>query len=85
MERETPAEVASWASQNIRRDADVHLADDPRWARAVSLLEMQPQLDRAGYGEIAGLETPPQELDLTPPAPRSRLAGLMERARRRGR
>jgi hypothetical protein len=81
--RETPAEVTGWATKNIRRDADIHLADDPRWARAVALLEMRPELDRAGYGEIAALETPPEPLDLTPPKPRSRLAGLVGRARRR--
>jgi hypothetical protein len=81
--RETPAEVAAWAKDNIRGDASVHLADDPRWARAVALLEMGPELERAGYGEIAALEPEPEPLDLTPPAPRSRLAGLMVRARRR--
>jgi hypothetical protein len=83
MGRETPADVAGWATQNVRRDADVHLAEDPRWARAVALLRMGPQLERAGYGEIAGLEAPTQPLDLTPPKPRSRLAGLVGRARRR--
>jgi hypothetical protein len=81
--RSTPSEVSAWAAENIRRDANVHLADDPRWARAAALLEMQPELERAGYGEIAALETEPQPLDLTPPPARSRLAGLMGRARRR--
>ena len=81
--RSTPAEVSAWAAENIRRDASVHLADDPRWARAVALLEMQPELERAGYGEIAALEPEPQALDLTAPPPRSRLAGLMGRAKRR--
>jgi hypothetical protein len=81
--RSTPRAVASWASENIRTDASVHLADDPRWARAVALLEMQPELERAGYGEIAALEPHPEPLDLTPPEPRSRLAGLVGRAKRR--
>jgi hypothetical protein len=81
--REAPQPVADWATQNIRRAAEVHLADDPRWARAAALLEMQPELDRAGYGEVAALEQPPEPLDLTPPTARSRLAGLMGRARRR--
>jgi hypothetical protein len=44
---------------------------------------MGPQLQAAGYGEITELELPPEPLDLTPPKPRSRLAGLMGRARRR--
>ncbi len=83
--RETPAPVAEWATQNIRSDASVHLADDPRWARAAALLEMQPELDRAGYDDIAALEPDPKPLDLTPPEPRSRLSGLMGRARRRQR
>ncbi len=81
--RAVPAEVSGWAVANIRRDARVHLADDPRWARAVALLEMQPELEHAGYGDIAALEADPQPLDLTPPPPRSRLAGFMGRARRR--
>jgi hypothetical protein len=81
--RETPAGVAEWSTENIRRDAEIHLADDPRWARAAGLLQMGPQLERAGYGEIAALESPAQPLDLEPPTPRSRLAGLMGRARRR--
>ena len=37
----------------------VHLADDPRWARAVALLEMQPELEHAGYGDIVALEPDP--------------------------
>jgi Sulfotransferase family len=81
--RATPAAVAGWAAENIRRDASVHLGDDPRWARAAALLEMGPELQRAGYGEIAALEPEPQPLDLTPPPPRSRLSGFMGRARRR--
>ena len=28
-----PEPVAEWAADNIRREATVHLADDPRWAR----------------------------------------------------
>lgn len=83
--RSTAPEVAEWAAQNIRREASVHLADDPRWARAVALLEMQPDLERAGYSEIAALEPRPHPLDLTPPQPQSRLAGFMGRARRQPR
>jgi hypothetical protein len=82
-QRATPAAVTAWAAENIRRDASVHLGDDPRWARAAALLEMGPELERAGYGEIAALEPEPQALDLTPPPPRSRLSGLIGRARRR--
>jgi hypothetical protein len=81
--RSTPDAVTGWATENIRSDASVHLGDDPRWARAAALLEMQSELERAGYGEIAALEPEPEALDLTPPAPRSRLAGLVGRARRR--
>jgi hypothetical protein len=81
--RETPGAVSAWAGENIRSDVSIHLADDPRWAQAVALLEMEPELERAGYTEIATLESPPEPLDLTPPPPRSRLAGLVGRARRR--
>lgn len=81
--RSVPGDVASWAAENIRSDADIHLADDPRWARAAALLEMQPELERAGYADITALEPDPQPLDLTPPEHRSRLSGFMGRARRR--
>ena len=44
-----------------------------------------PSCEAAGYGEILELEPEPGEpLDLTPPAPRSRLAGFMGRARGAG-
>lgn len=82
-DRSTPPEVTEWATQNIRREAHVHLAEDPRWARAIALLEMQPELERAGYGEIAALDPESLPLDLTPPPATSRLAGFMGRARRR--
>ncbi len=73
-------------AENIRRDATVHLADDPRWARAARLLGMEGELERAGYGEILELEEAPGEpLDLTPPPRPSKLAGFMGRARRRTR
>jgi hypothetical protein len=82
--RALPEGIAEWAAQNVREDGDVHLGDDPRWARAARLVEMEPEITAAGYGEILELEPPPGEpLDLTPPAPRSRLAGFMGRARRR--
>jgi hypothetical protein len=84
--REPPAPVVEWAARNIRRDATVHLAGDPRWARAARLLGMEGALERAGYGEILELEDPPGEpLDLTPPARPSKLAGFMGRARGRAR
>lgn len=83
-ERRLPDSVVDWAVANIRREAEVHLGDDPRWARAARLLEMEPELERAGYGELLALEPEPgQPLDLTPPPRRSRLAGFMGRARRR--
>ena len=81
-----PDRVAEWVAANLRRDAEIHLRDDPRWARAARLLKMEPELEAAGYGEILELEPAPGEpLDLTPPAARSRLAGFMGRARRRQR
>ena len=82
--RELPPAVTAWATDNVRRDDEVHLGDDPRWARAARLVGMEDELERAGYGEILELEPEPGEpLDLTPPAPPSRLAGFMGRARRR--
>lgn len=84
--RPLPDAVADWAAANIRREARVHLPDDPRWARAARLLKMEAELERAGYSEILDLEPAPGEpLDLTPPPRRSRLAGFMGRARRRER
>jgi Sulfotransferase family len=84
--REAPAQVVGWAAENIRRDAAVHLADDPRWARAARLLGIEGALERAGYGAILELEEAPGEpLDLTPPPRPSKLAGFMGRARRRTR
>jgi hypothetical protein len=84
--RALPEGVAEWAAANIRGEAEIHLGDDPRWARAARLLRMEPELEAAGYGEILDLEPAPGEaLDLTPPAHRSRLSGFMGRARRRGR
>jgi hypothetical protein len=84
--RELPGAVAEWAATNIRPESEIHLADDPRWARAARLIGMDDELRRAGYEEILELEPEPgQPLDLTPPAARSRLAGFMGRARRRAR
>jgi len=82
-DRALPEPVAEWAAAHIRRDAPAHLADDPRWARAARRVGMQGELERAGYAEILELEGPGEELDLTPPEQRSRLAGFMGRARRR--
>jgi Sulfotransferase family len=85
-ERDLPDAVAKWAADNIRGDAEIHLAEDPRWAQAARLLRMEPELEAAGYGEILELDPAPGEpLDLTPPAHRSRLSGFMGRARRRTR
>ncbi|MDX6582816.1 MAG: hypothetical protein QOI10_2000 [Solirubrobacterales bacterium] len=82
--RPLPERVTTWATENIRHGGDVHHADDPRWARAARLIGMEAELERAGYGEILDLEPAPGEpLDLAPPAPASRLSGLMGRARRR--
>ncbi len=82
--RPLPEGVAEWAAENVRKDDAIHLGDDARWARAARLLKMEPELHAAGYAEILDLEPEPGEpLDLTPPAPRSRLAGFMGRARRR--
>ena len=82
--RTAPDAVTAWATANIRRGGDVAYADDPRWARAARLLGMEEELERAGYAEILDLEEAPGEpLDLEPPAAKSRLAGLMGRARRR--
>jgi Sulfotransferase family len=81
-----PDRVTEWVAANLRRDSEIHLRDDPRWARAARLLKMEPELKAAGYGEILELEPAPGEpLNLTPPAARSRLAGFMGRARRRQR
>lgn len=79
-----PGSVTAWAAQNIRRHTEVHLADDPRWARAARLLAMEPALERSGYVEILTLDPAPGEpLDLTPPPAKSRLSGFIGRARRR--
>jgi hypothetical protein len=80
--RTVPEPVVEWARANIQRDVEIHLGRDPRWGRAARLLGMEEQLQRAGYMEI--LATDDREpLDLSPPANRSRLAGLVGRARRR--
>jgi hypothetical protein len=82
--RPLPDAVGGWARANIRRDSEVHLADDPRWARAARLVGMERELGLGGYGEILELDPAPGEpLDLTPPAAASRLSGFMGRARRR--
>jgi hypothetical protein len=81
--RSAPHEVVDWAIAHIRREASVHLADDARWTRAARLIEMQKQLEQAGYEQVLELEPGGERpLDLTPPAPRSRLSGLIGRARR---
>jgi hypothetical protein len=82
--RSAPEAVTAWAADNISHDAEIHLGDDPRWCRAAHLLGMEDVLRRAGYGEILELEPAGgMPLDLAPPPQRSRLAGLMGRARSR--
>lgn len=82
--RTVPAPVVEWAAANLRREANIHLGGDPRWARAARLLRMQEELEQAGYAEILGLEAAPGEpLDLTAPRTGSRLAGFAARARAR--
>jgi hypothetical protein len=82
--RALPSPVGEWAIANVRRDAEIHLRDDPRWARAARLIGIEEEIREAGYGEILELEPEPGEpLDLTPPPARSRLSGFIGRARRR--
>ena len=82
--RPLPDRVGEWAGANIRRGGEIHLRDDPRWARAARLIGIEDELREAGYGEILELEPEPGEpLDLTPPPARSRLSGFIGRARRR--
>jgi hypothetical protein len=82
LDRDPPAEVRDWARENIRRDSEAYLGDDPRWGRAARLLAMEEVLAEAGYAEILELDDG-RPLDLEPTPPRSRLAGIVERARRR--
>ena len=81
--RETPAAVVDWARENVQAAGPVHHGDDPRWARGARAVGMMDAIDRAGYGEVGELEPPGEELDLSPPPKRSRLAGLVGRGRRR--
>jgi hypothetical protein len=81
-----PDAVAEWVDANIRREFTIRHGHDPRWERAVRLLGMEEEVERAGYGEVLELEPGEAEpLDLTPPPQRSKLAGFMGRARRRAR
>jgi hypothetical protein len=85
LDRDPPAGVLDWARANIRADSEIYLGDDPRWGRAARLLAMEQVLSESGYGEILELDDG-EALDFEPlPAPRSRLAGFVDRARRRGR
>lgn len=77
--RPLPEPVGEWAGANVRRDAEVHLSDDPRWGRAARLLGMEQELERAGYGEILELDDG-GPLGLDRPAARSRLSGIVGRA-----
>ncbi len=81
--RPLPEAVADWAAANIRRDAEIRFADDPRWARAARVIGAENELERAGYGEILALDPDGEPLDLTPPPARSRLSGFIGRAKRR--
>lgn len=82
LDRPVPEPVAAWAAENIRRDRAIHLAEDPRWGRAARLLGMEEELEQAGYEEILALDDG-APLDLEPPPPRSRLSGIVGRARSR--
>lgn len=82
LDRPLPQEVETWAGDNIRREASIHLAEDPRWGRAARLLGMEEELEQAGYGEVLELDDG-APLDLEPPAPRSRLSGIVGRTRSR--
>jgi hypothetical protein len=76
--------VVEWAAANVRRDDPSLFADDPRWARAARLLEMEAALEGAGYGEILNLEPAGTgQLNLEPPAAPSRLSAMLGRAQRR--
>ncbi len=82
LDRPVPEPVTAWAAENIRRESPIHLADDPRWGRAARLLGMEEELEQAGYQEILALDDG-AALDLDPPPPRSRLSGIVGRARSR--
>ena len=82
VDRPVPEPVAAWAAENIRRESAIHLAEDPRWGRAARLLGMEEELEQAGYEEILALDDG-APLDLEPPPPRSRLSGIVGRARSR--
>ncbi len=82
LRRDMPSAVGRWAAQNVRRDSPVHLADDPRWARAMRFLQMDEALAAAGYDDL--LEPDDGEpLDLSPFPDRTRLSGMVGRAKRR--
>jgi Sulfotransferase family len=49
LDRPAPADVLSWARRNVRRPADVHLGDDPRWELTMRALGMEAALEAAGY------------------------------------
>jgi Sulfotransferase family len=83
--RAAPETVVDWAEASIRRESDVHLGDDARWARAARLIGLESELEQAGYAEILEVDPDAAPLDLAPPPQRSRLAGFMGRARRRSR
>ena len=79
--RELPDAVADWAAANVRRESEVHLADDPRWGRAMRQLQMDEALAAAGYEHLLELDDG-EPLDLSV-APQPRLTGIVGRARRR--
>ena len=84
MDRPTPEGVKDWARRNVRRDADIPWAEDPRWAEAARLLGMDEAVDEAGYGEIASLARPGTAVALEPPgsSSASRLDLAVGRARK---
>ena len=84
MGRSTPEGVRTWAAEHLRRDGEIAWGEDPRWAKAIKLLEMEEAVEDAGYGEILGLtgETRPIILRSPDSGAPSRLDAAVGRARR---
>lgn len=47
-----PPEVAEWANRHVRARRDVFAQHDPRWARAIERVGLEPALRAAGYGDL---------------------------------
>ena len=52
--RPLPDAVSRWASENVRRPAEIPFGDDPRWAAAVGRLGLSEAVAAAGYGSLTG-------------------------------